>query len=275
MQMENYELVYQKYLGSVARAEEARRKGEPIPPILPKPPKPDSVSDLYNAQIAPLIPYGLKGAIWYQGEAETYNTTAYATMFPGLIRSWRADWDQGEFPFGFVQLENHGPRPNLPGNSLWAQFREAQAKALSAPNTGMAVAIDLAEPGDDNLPRNKEDVGKRLSLWALARAYGKDLAYSGPLYESMAIEIDKIRIRFKSGSGGLKAGAEPLKGFKMSGEFRIFVDADAVIDGDTVVVSSKEVRWPAAVRYAWDDNPDGNLTNKEGLPAAPFRTDNW
>jgi sialate O-acetylesterase len=195
-------------------------------------------------------------------------------MFPGLIRSWRADWDQGEFPFGFVQLENHGPRSNLAGNSSWAQFREAQGKALAAPNTGMAVAIDLAEP-DETLPRNKEDVGKRLSLWALARVYGKDLAYSGPLYDSMAIEIDKIRIRFKSGSGGLKAGGDTLTGFKMSGDFRIFVDADAVIDGDTVVVSSKEVHWPAAVRYAWADNPDGNLTNKDGLPAAPFRTDTW
>jgi sialate O-acetylesterase len=274
MQMENYEIVNQKYLGSVARAEEARKKGEPIPPILPRPPKPDSVSDLYNAQIAPLIPYGLKGAIWYQGEAETYNTAAYATMFPALIRSWRADWGQGEFPFLFVQLENHGPRKNLPGNSLWAQFRESQSKGLTVPNTGMAVAIDLAEP-DEALPRNKEDVGKRLSLWALARVYGKDLAYSGPLYESMAIEVDKVRIRFKSGSGGLKAGGETLKGFKMSGDFRIFVDADAVIDGDTVVVSSKEVHWPAAVRYAWEDNPDGNLMSKEGLPAAPFRTDTW
>jgi sialate O-acetylesterase len=274
MQMSNYENTNQMYLASVHRAEEARRKGEPVPPILPKPPKPDSVSDLYNAQIAPLIPYGLKGAIWYQGEAEIFNTWAYSTMFPGLIRSWRAEWDQGDFPFGFVQLANHGPRENPPGNPLWAQFREAQTKALAVPNTGMAVAIDLAE-ADENLPRNKEDVGRRLSLWALARVYGKDLSYCGPLYESMAIEVDKVRIRFKKVGGGLKAGGSSLKGFKMSGDFRSFVDADAVIDGDTVVVSSKEVRWPAAVRYAWADNPDGNLTSAEGLPASPFRTDTW
>jgi sialate O-acetylesterase len=274
MQMENYEIVNQKYLASLHRAEEAKRKGEPVPPILPKPPRPDSVSDLYNARIAPLIPYALKGAIWYQGEAETYNAVAYATMFPGLIQSWRAEWGQGDFPFGYVQLAGYGSRSDPAGNPIRAQFRDAQKKALEIAQTGMVVAVDLGEV-DEAKTRNKEEVGKRLSLWALARVYGKDLVYSGPFYDSMAIEIDKIRIRFKNVGGGLKVNGTKLNGFKMSGDFRIFVDADAVVDGDTVVVSSKEVHWPAAVRYAWADNPDCNLTNQEGLPASPFRTDNW
>ena len=147
-------------------------------------------------------------------------------------------------------------------------------KALETPRTGMAVAVDLGD-GEQELPRNKEDVGKRLSLWALARVYGKDLVFSGPLYDSSAIQIEKIRVRFKNVGGGLKVNGSRLKGFKMSGDFRIFVDADAEIDGDTVVVSSKECHWPAAVRYAWAENPDCNLTNKEGLPASPFRSDNW
>jgi sialate O-acetylesterase len=274
LQMRNYEDTTLMYLDSVRKAEEAKKKGEPIPRILPKPPKPDPVSDLYNARIAPLIPYGLKGAIWYQGEIETWNAWLYASMLPGLIKSWRAEWGQGEFPFGYVQLANHGSREYVQPNSIWAQFRDVQMKALETPHTGMVVAVDLG--GDEQeLPRNKEDVGKRLSLWALARAYGKDLVYSGPLYDSMAIQIDKIRVRFKNVGGGLKVNGSRLKGFKMSGDFRIFVDADAEIDGDTVVVSSKECHWPAAVRYAWAENPDCNLTNKEGLPASPFRSDNW
>jgi len=274
LQMENYEITNQKYLASVYRAEEAKRKGEPVPPILPKPPLPDPVSELYNARISPLIPYALKGVIWYQGEAELFSAGAYASMLPGLIRNWRAEWGQGDFPFGYVQLANQGSRTSPAGNPLWAQFRDAQMKALQTPNTGMVVAIDLGE-AEGTTPRNKEGVGRRLSLWALSRAYGKDLVYSGPLYDSMAIEIDKIRVRFTNVGGGLTAKGGRLKGFKMSGDFRIFVDADAVIDGDTVVVSSKEVRWPAAVRYGWEDNPDCTLTNKEGLPASPFRSDKW
>ncbi len=272
LQMANYEIMMQKYQGSLRRAEEAKRKGEPVPPVLAPPPKPDAVSDLYNARIAPLIPYALKGAIWYQGEGELYNAPAYTTMFPGLIRSWRSEWGQGEFPFGYVQLANQGPR--WAGGTSWANFRDAQRAALEVPNTGMVVAIDLGE-ADDTPPRNKEDVGKRLSLWALARAYGKDLVYSGPLYDSMAIQVDKVRVRFKNVGGGLQTNGSKLKGFTVCGDFRIFVDADAEIDGDTVVVSSREVRWPAAVRYGWANNPDCTLTNKEGLPASPFRSDKW
>lgn len=274
LQMANYELVNQQVQASVARAEEARRKGEAIPPLLPKPPKPDSVSDLYNARIAPLIPFGLKGVVWYQGEAELYNTSAYETMFPGLITSWRSEWGQGEFPFGYVQLANSGARGNPASGSLLAQFRDVQRKALETPNTGMAVAIDLGD-AEERLPPDKEGVGKRLSLWALARVYGRNIVYDGPLYDSMRIEVDKVRVRFRNVGGGLKVNGATLKGFKISGEFRIFVDADAMIDGDTVVVSSKEVRWPAAVRYGWADNPDCTLINQEGLPASPFRSDDW
>jgi sialate O-acetylesterase len=274
LQMANYGDTTALYQGSLRRAEEARKKGEPEPRILPKPPKPDPVCDLYNARIAPLMPFAIRGAIWYQGEAELFSTWTTETLFPGLIRSWREEWGQGEFPFGFVQLAGQGPRPDAGGNSLWAQYRDAQRKALAVPHVGMAVAIDLGEE-DSVRPRNKEDVGRRLALWAEAEAYGRAAVWSGPAYDSIKIEGEKIRILFKHVGGGLKSGEGRLRGFRMSGDFRSFVDADAVIDGDTVVVSSKEVRWPAAVRYGWADNPDCNLYNKEGLPASPFRSDNW
>lgn len=273
MQIANYRDTYAKYQGSLLRAEEARKKGEAPPRVLPEPPKPFPICDLYNARIAPLIPFAIRGAIWYQGEAEVFQTWAYETLFPGLIRSWREEWGQGDFPFGYVQLAGQGPRAD-PGPSLLAQFRDAQLKALALPHVGMASAIDIGDE-DSVRPRNKEEVGRRLALWALAEAYGQNVVHSGPLLDSIKIEQDKIRILFKHVGGGLKPPEGRLRGFRMSGDFRIFVDADAVIDGDTVVVSSREVKWPAAVRYGWSDNPDGNLMNKEGLPASPFRSDNW
>lgn len=273
MQIANYRDTYAKYQGSLLRIEEARKKGEPLPKALPEPPKPFPICDLYNARIAPLIPAAIRGAIWYQGEAELFNTWAYETLFPGLIRSWREDWAQGDFPFAFVQLAGQGPR-DYAGNSLWAQFRDAQLKALALPHVGMAVAADIGDE-DSVRPRNKEEVGRRLALWALADAYGQAVVHSGPAYDGIKIEGEKIRIHFKHVGGGLKPPEGRLRGFRMSGDFRIFVDADAVIDGDTVVVSSREVKWPAAVRYGWSDNPDGNLANKEGLPASPFRSDTW
>jgi len=269
MQMDNYEIVLAKYQGSVQRAEEARKNGTPVPPLLPQPGRPDPICDLYNARIAPMIPYGIRGALYYQGESELWRAFAYESLFPALIQGWREDWGQGEFPFGYVQMANYGDGEHV----LWPHFRESQRRALSTPNTGMAVAIDLGE-ADKLRPRNKEDVGLRLALWAEARVYGRNLVYTGPEYVSMRIETDRIRILFRNIGSGLKAEGK-LRGFRIAGDFKMFVDADAEINGDTVLVSSKECRWPAAVRYGWSDNPDCNLTNQEGLPATPFRTDSW
>jgi sialate O-acetylesterase len=270
----NYERAVQRYKLSLERAEEARKNGLPVPPVLPEPPKSDMVADQFNARIFPMMPFAIRGAIFYQGEADLSRAVANETVLPGLIQSWREDWGQGEFPFGYVQLANYGPRPDPSPYSLWAQFRDSQRRALSVPNTGMVVAIDLGEE-ETPVPRNKEDVGARLARWAAARVYGRtNLVDSGPLYDSMRIEGDRIRIVFKNVGGGLRAEGR-LQGFRISGEFRRFVDADAEINGDTVLVSSPGMRWPAAVRYGWADNPACNLTNKEGLPAIPFRTDSW
>lgn len=183
MQKENYDIAYGLYLGSLQKAAEARRKGEPAPPILPKPMPPDGTSAFYNGMIAPLLPFALKGTIFYQGEAETWKTIEYESVFPGLIQAWRADWGQGNFPFGFVQLANFGTRGEEPEETALPRFREAQARALRLPDTGMAVTVDIGDPRDLR-PRNKEDVGARLALWAEARVYGKsDLVFSGPTYE--------------------------------------------------------------------------------------------
>ncbi|HVR85802.1 MAG TPA: sialate O-acetylesterase [Planctomycetota bacterium] len=273
MQMGNYEAVLAMYQGSVQKAEEARKNGTPVPPLLHRPARPDPICDQYNARIAPMMPYAIRGAIYYQGEAELYRSFTYESVFPALIQGWREDWGQGELPFGYVQMANYGVRPDAGADSMWAQFRESQRRTLSTPNTGMAVAIDLGE-SDSIRPRNKEDVGLRLALWAQARVYGRPLVYTGPEFDSMRVESDRVRILFKNVGGGLKADGR-LRGFRISGDFRMFVNADAEIHGDTVLVSSPEVRWPAAVRYGWADNPDCNLTNKEGLPATPFRTDSW
>jgi sialate O-acetylesterase len=270
LEASHYELVLARYRGSVQRAEEARAKGEPAPPILPQPVPPPGTSGIYNAMIAPIMPYGMKGAIFDQGEADLFRTLEYPALFSGLVQSWRSDWGQGEFPFGFVQLAVRGDRRDAPEDTATARIRESQARALRLPGVGMAVSIDLGDP------RNKEDVGLRLALWAEARVYGKSgLVSSGPIFESMKSEGSKIRLRFKNVGSGLQAKDDVLRGFTISGEFRRFIPASAAIEGDTVVVWSEGTHWPAAVRYAWADNPDCTLFNKEGLPAAPFRTDDW
>jgi sialate O-acetylesterase len=245
-----------------------------------------SPAGLYNAMIAPLIPYGIQGAIWYQGEANVGRAYQYRTLFPVMIKNWRNDWGQNNFPFLFVQLPNFKAVNPQPSESDWAELREAQLKTLDLVNTGMAVIIDIGE-ADDIHPKNKQDVGKRLALWALAKTYGKPLVYSGPIYKSMKVEGDKIILQFDYVGGGLVArlprgssvgqagGGEPLKGFAIAGADRKFVLADARMEADGIVVSSGEVSEPVAVRYAWADNPVCNLYNKEGLPASPFRTDDW
>jgi sialate O-acetylesterase len=192
-----------------------------------------------------------------------------------MITNWRSDWGRGDFQFLFVQLANFMATKPEPGDSAWAELREAQLMTLALPNTGMAVIIDIGEAGDIH-PRNKQDVGKRLALWALAKTYGRDIVYSGPIYKSMKVESGKVILSFDHVGGGLVArGGEPLKGFSVAGADRKFVWADAKIEGSTVVVGSDKVPEPAAVRYAWADNPVCNLYNKEGLPASPFRTDDW
>jgi len=260
-------------------AAKAKAEGKPEPGGRPWPPfgpgNPNAPAGLYNGMIAPLIPYTIAGAIWYQGESNAGRAYQYRELFPAMIKCWWNDWGQGDFPFLFVQLANFMDTKEAPGDSAWAELREAQTMTLDLPNTGMAVIIDIGDAKDIH-PKNKQDVGKRLALWALANTYDKDVVYSGPLYRSMEKDGGRIVLHFDHCGGGLVArGGEPLKGFAIAGEDRKFVWADARIEGDTVVVDSSEVANPMAVRYAWADNPVCNLFNKAGLPASPFRTDTW
>ena len=230
-------------------------------------------SVLYNAMIAPLVPFAIRGAIWYQGESNAGRAYQYRTLFPLMIRNWRSAWGH-EFPFYFVQLANWHANKAEPDESDWAELREAQAMTLREPQTGMAVTIDIGDENDIH-PRNKLDVGRRLAAWALAGTYGQPVVPSGPLFDRFKIEGNQVRIRFKHGAGLKTSDGSSLKGFAIAGEDRRFVWADARIDGDTVIVSSPMVQKPAAVRYGWADNPIANLYNKAGLPASPFRTDDW
>jgi sialate O-acetylesterase len=225
--------------------------------------------------IAPVLPMTIRGAIWYQGESNAGRAYQYRTLFPLMIRNWRGAWNEGDFPFYFVQLANFQPVKPDPGESEWAELREAQTMTLREPQTGMAVIIDIGNANDIH-PRNKSDVGHRLALWALANTYNQKIEYSGPLFSSFKIEGDKIRVKFTHAAGGLKTsdGGAP-KGFAIAGDDHKFVWADARIEGDEVVVWSKDVAKPIAVRYAWADNPVCNLYNKLDLPASPFRTDDW
>lgn len=231
---------------------------------------------LFNGMISPLIPFAIKGVIWYQGESNAPRAKQYKRLFPALISNWRSHWQRGPFPFLFVQLANFREPKDLPGESSWAELREAQLHTLSLPNTGMAVAIDIGE-ADNIHPKNKLDVGKRLALAARKVAYGEDIVFSGPLYDSMAIEDNKVRIKFNhTGSGLMVKDQGELKEFSIAGADKKFYPAKAIIENDEIIVESEEVKEPVAVRYAWADNPaNANLYNKEGLPASPFRTDNW
>ena len=231
---------------------------------------------LFNAMIAPLLNYTIKGVIWYQGEANSQRPDDYHDLFAAMITDWRKKWKQGNFPFLFVQLPNFGDINKEPSESKWAELREAQAKTLSLPNTAMAVAIDIGEWNDIH-PLNKKDVGERLALGALHIAYGeKNIIYSSPLYQSMKTEGNRIIISFKYTGGKLIAkGGADLKHFSIAGDNKKFVLANAKIEGNKVIVWNDAITHPVAVRYAWADNPEGaNLYNIGGLPASPFRTDN-
>jgi sialate O-acetylesterase len=231
---------------------------------------------LYNAMIAPLLNFKIKGTIWYQGESNVSRAVEYRKLLPALINNWRSKWQEGEFPFLYVQLPNFGDSKDQPSESTWAMLQEAQLKTLSVSNTAMAVAIDIGEWNDIH-PLNKKDVGRRLALAAENRAYGEmNLVYSGPIYKSMKVEGNKIILSFTNTGRGLVAKSDALKYFSVAGADRKFVWAEAKIKSNKVVVWSNEVASPVAVRYAWADNPAGaNLFNKEGLPASPFRTDSF
>jgi len=228
---------------------------------------------LYNAMVAPVINYTIKGILWYQGESNSGKAAEYAKLQPAQIIDWRNKWQQGNIPFLWVQLPNYMDANYTPAESQWAELREAQLKSLSVTNTAMAVAIDLGEWNDIH-PDNKKDVGERLALAARKIGYGEELVYSGPLFESATIEGNKISISFThTGSGLMTNDGEELRSFAIAGADKRFVWAKAAIEGDKVIVWSDEITNPLYVRYAWADNPDVNFYNKEGLPASPFRTD--
>lgn len=239
------------------------------------PDDPNSPTVLWNAIVQPLTPFPAAGVIWYQGESNAERAYQYRTLFPTMIRAWREAWHEPELPFLFVQLPNFNPLATSPGDSNWAELREAQAMTLRLPDTAMAVTLDIGEAGDIH-PRDKKDVGARLALQALKTVYGKGVQASGPTFASTEREGSAMRVRFDGLAGGLVTsdGAAP-KGFAIAGIDRKWHWAEARIDGDSVIVSSADVAEPAAVRYGWADNPPNTLRNKAGLPAAPFRTDDW
>ncbi|MDE0056229.1 MAG: hypothetical protein OXT64_18510 [Gammaproteobacteria bacterium] len=234
------------------------------------------VSHLFNAMIDPITPYRIKGVVWYQGESNAKPDQAYlyAELFATMIEDWRLAWAQ-PLPFYFVQLANFGARETEPPlDSPWAEVRDAQRRTLALPHTAMAVAIDIGE-ADDIHPRNKQEVGRRLALAALARQYGKLIAYSGPLYREARFDKAEVEVSFDHAEGLNTVGGDEVVGFAIAGADRKFVWANARIKGERVVVWSDAVRSPQSVRYGWGVNPATNLTNGAGLPASPFRTDQW
>lgn len=236
---------------------------------------PNICTVLYNGMVAPLIPFAIKGAVWYQGESNAERAYQYRALLQTLIKDWRSRFGVGDFGFHIVSLANYQPVFAAPRNSDWAELREAQAMAAKAlPNCGIAMAIDIGDANDIH-PRNKQEVGRRLALSALAITYRKKIEWSGPWYQSMRITGKDIRLTFDHAHSGLVAKGDKLTGFAIAGADRKFVWADAVIDGKTVLVSSPAVPKPVAVRYGWDANPTCNLYNQENLPAVPFRTDDW
>jgi sialate O-acetylesterase len=240
-------------------------------PALPMQVGPNTPSALYNAMIAPLVPFSVRGTIWYQGESNTPDPEFYRTQFPLMIRNWRTSFEHPGMPFYFVQIApfDYGTERNS------ALLREAQMMTLSLPATGMAVTMDIGIPKNIH-PPNKTDVGRRLALWALARTYGKDLAYSGPLYARSIVERSRMIITFDHAGKGLvlRPGSEG-NGFQIAGPDSVFHDAKVQVKGKTLTVWHPAVKHPRAVRYAFTNTAAGTLFNKDGLPASSFRTDTW
>lgn len=228
---------------------------------------------LYNQMIAPLIPYAVRGAIWYQGESNASRPEQYRTLLPTMIDDWRSRWNQSEFTFLVVQLANYLKRETVPVESNWAELREAQALAAAQdPSIGLAVTIDIGE-GNDIHPKNKQDVGTRLALAAEAIAYGRDLIYSGPTFTEMEVKGRQAILHFDHSAGGLISKTPEIGGFAIRDADNDFVWANAVIEGETIRLSAENVKHPVAVRYAWANNPEAPIYNKAGLPMVPFRTD--
>ena len=260
----------------IPKARQAIAANKPIPPAPAVPRHPlnshGAPTGLYNGMVHPIVPFAIRGAIWYQGESNRGEGMMYLEKMKALIAGWRTVWKQGDFAFYFVQLA-----PFTYGGSVTAlpEIWEAQTASLSIPNTGMAVITDIATVKNIH-PPNKQDVGKRLALWALAKDYGKQVVYSGPLYKSMKAEGGKAILAFDHVGGALASrDGKPLSHFQIAGEDKKFVDAQATIAGESVVVSSDAVPKPVAVRFGWHQLAEPNLMNQEGLPASPFRTDKW
>jgi sialate O-acetylesterase len=246
----------------------------PTPPVGPGNAR--APGGLFNGMVAPLIPFTIKGVIWYQGEANTSRAFEYRSLFTTLIQDWRAKWGEGSFPFYFVQLPNFLPKSSDPGESAWAELREAQSFALTLPATGMATTIDLGDPNDIH-PKNKREVGRRLAIDVLHDVYHNfaEVAAS-PYVKTVHVNDDEVWVRFESTGGKLKTTDErPPVGFAIAGADHKFHWAEGRIRGDWVILSSKDVPKPVAVRYAWADNPDVNLVGLTGLPATPYRSDDW
>jgi sialate O-acetylesterase len=271
---ERYEAALAKFKTEAAQA---RAEGKPLPrpPALPvgAPGHSHTPSGLYNGMIAPLTPYGIRGAIWYQGESNAgpKDNELYQRLFSEMILDWRRAWGIGQFPFLWVQLASFQP----PANRTWAVLRDSQTGTLQLANTGQALAIDIGESNDIH-PKDKLTVGHRLALAARAVAYKENIVHSGPAQRAVTREEGSLRVWFThTGSGLATRGNEALTGFRVAGSDGRYFKAEARLDGDTVVVSSGLVKDPIHVRYAWENDPIANLTNREGLPAVPFRTDSW
>jgi len=286
---ESYQPYARKKVKWIAAVEEAKKAGKALPSepemAFPRPRNPGNVgttASIFNGMIHPILPFAIKGVIWYQGEANVGNRE-YDLLFTTLIKDWRQRWGQGDFPFLFVQLAGYGKETK--GN--WAGLRDQQKAALTLPHTAMAVAIDVGER-DDIHPPNKLPVAQRLAVAAQHLAYGKDVVYIGPTYESIQTEGQRLRVTFKNVGTGLVISTAPqlsgstalvspleLRGFEIAGENQQWFVAKAMIEGTTVLVSSDQVAEPLAVRYAWGDYPACDLYNKEGLPGIPFLIDDW
>ena len=273
---------YEKQLAtwkeSAAKAKSEGKAFTTRRPQMAQPPgqSPNSPATLYNGMIVPFAPYAIRGAIWYQGEANAGRDAGlYGLQLKTMIADWRSLWQQGDFPFLYVQLPNFmAPQKEPVENGGWPTVREQMFKTLAVPNAGMAVTIDIGEANDIH-PKNKQDVGIRLAQWALAKTYGRDVVACGPLFKSMRKQGNAVVIEFAYADGLAARNGESLKGFAVAGADKKFVRAEAKIEGTTVIVSSPQVASPEAVRYAWANNPECNLVNKAGLPASPFRTDEW
>lgn len=274
--LDEHKQAISSYLSEQARYEKTLGESSPRQKTQTKPDNPKTSfkrpSGLYNAMIAPLIPYAFKGVIWYQGEQDGKMGYRYGKLFPAMIRGWRQDWGQGDFPFLFVQIAPFSPKAP---EGAWAELREAQRlTSLTVPKTGMAVITDYGTPATVH-PEDKEPVGVRLALAARALAYGEHIVYSGPVYKSLKVRGSQAEVSFGGTGGGLIAKNGELTGFTIAGKDGKFVNAEARILGNKVLVSSPDVPNPAAVRFGWLNYPIVNLFNKEGLPASPFRTDSF